>query len=187
LKGQAAFQQQVEAVGGTYTCQQVADLLDIKPDTVRKRRSKGHLIAILKGDHYVFPAFQFDQTGVVEHLPELLDILQADSPIDAVQFFLIPESDLGDSPINALMAGHFDSFGHWLGQKVGGHKAALTIHRYLPFFMDIERQWRTIPDYHVLLNHFGTQHLRRVLLPMRWMEEITPRCARCRGKRGGFR
>ena len=69
------------------------------------------------------------------------------------------------------MAAHFKTFGTWLRQKVGEHKAALTIHRYLPFFMEIERQWKTIPGYAELLEHFGAARLRRVLLPMRWFEE----------------
>lgn len=69
------------------------------------------------------------------------------------------------------MTAHFEAFGQWLGRKVGEKKAALTIHRYLLFFMDIEKQWKTIPAFSTLLAHFGTLHLRRVLLPMSWMEE----------------
>lgn len=69
------------------------------------------------------------------------------------------------------MAAHFETFGRWLRQAVGEHKGALTIHRYLLFFTDIERQWGAIPDYQVLLAHFGAAKLRQVLLPMRWMEE----------------
>lgn len=69
------------------------------------------------------------------------------------------------------MVAHFEAFGQWLGRKVGEKKAALTIHRYLQFFMDIEKQWKAIPGFSTLLAHFGTLSLRRVLLPMRWMEE----------------
>lgn len=68
------------------------------------------------------------------------------------------------------MAVHFEAFGKWLDDEVGGHKAALLINRYLPFFMEIERRWKDIPDYAALLAHFGAAKLRRVLLPMRWME-----------------
>jgi len=68
------------------------------------------------------------------------------------------------------LAQSFEAFGHWLGGKVGGHKAALAIHRYLPFFVEIGHQWGNIPSYDELLRHFGTQRLRRVLLAMRWME-----------------
>lgn len=70
------------------------------------------------------------------------------------------------------MAEHFRVFGEWLGKKVGCHKTAITLHRYFPFFLDIEKQWKTIPEYTVLLKHFGTLRLRRALLPMRWMQEV---------------
>lgn len=65
---------------------------------------------------------------------------------------------------------HFEAFGHWLMALVGVNKAALTIHRYLPFFTEVERNWKDFPEFAVLLAHFGTAKLRRVLLPMRWME-----------------
>lgn len=70
------------------------------------------------------------------------------------------------------MSSHFEAFCQWLGKEVGEHKAAITIHRYLPFFLDIEKQWRAIPDYGALLAYFGASRLRRALLPMRWMQEI---------------
>lgn len=70
------------------------------------------------------------------------------------------------------MDAHFEAFGQWLGKEVGEHKAAITLHRYLLFFLDIEKQWRAIPDYGELLAYFGALRLRRVLLPMRWMQEI---------------
>jgi hypothetical protein len=69
------------------------------------------------------------------------------------------------------MEGHFRAFGEWLGKEVGHHKAAISLKRYLSFFVEIEKQWRTIPEYAVLLKHFGTLRLRRVLLPMKWMQE----------------
>jgi hypothetical protein len=69
------------------------------------------------------------------------------------------------------MALHFSNFGEWLGGKVGILKAAITLHRYLPFFLEIEKQWKVIPDYPVLLKHFGTPGLRKVLLPMKWMQD----------------
>ncbi|WP_223905523.1 hypothetical protein [Rhodoferax lithotrophicus] len=66
---------------------------------------------------------------------------------------------------------HFSNFGAWLGEQVGIHKASITIHRYLSFFLDIEKQWQAIPEYTILLKYFGTPGLRKVLLPMRWMME----------------
>ena len=69
------------------------------------------------------------------------------------------------------MAAHFTSFGNWLSHQVGNNKAAITLQRYLPFFLDIEKQWKAIPEFLLLLKQFGTLRLRRALLPMRWMEE----------------
>jgi len=69
------------------------------------------------------------------------------------------------------MALHFSNFGGWLGENVGTHKAAITLHRYLPFFLEIEKQWQSIPEYAILLKHVGTSGLRKVLLPMKWMQE----------------
>lgn len=70
-----------------------------------------------------------------------------------------------------VMEANFRAFGEWLGKEVGDHRAAITLHRYLPFFLDVEKQWKAIPEYTVLLKHFGTLRLRRVLLPMKWMQE----------------
>ena len=78
------------------------------------------------------------------------------------------------------MAKRFADFGAWLIHKVGEHKAALTIHKYVAFFLDIEREWQEVPDYGTLLRHFSAAGLRRSLLPMRWMEEsglVTPDAA----------
>lgn len=71
-----------------------------------------------------------------------------------------------------VMAEYFMAFGQWLVAEVGGRKAALTIHRYLPFFIEIEQQWGGIPEYVPLLRRFGVAGLRRVLLPMRWIETL---------------
>lgn len=71
-----------------------------------------------------------------------------------------------------LMAEHFNDFAIWLGNRVSSHKAAITINRYVPFFKAIENEFNTIPDYHALLVHFGAEKLRKVLLPMRWLEDI---------------
>lgn len=82
-----------------------------------------------------------------------------------------------DAFTSSALTNHFQAFGTWLIENVGGHKAALTIHKYLEFFLKIERRWQEIPDYETLLEHFSAGGLRRYLLPMRWMEErglVTP-------------
>lgn len=70
-----------------------------------------------------------------------------------------------------VMRDDFDQFGRWLEGKVGAHKAALTIHRYLPFFLQMEAKWTRIPPYAKLLDHFAAEGLRRVRLPMQWLRE----------------
>jgi hypothetical protein len=65
----------------------------------------------------------------------------------------------------------FGEFGEWLLAEVGEHKAALTLHRYMPFFVEIEMRWGSIQGYASLLNHFGAEGLRRVRLPMHWLKD----------------
>lgn len=105
LKGKIAFQRQIQAAGGTYSTRDVASLLGVGTDAIRKRRTRGHLIAIPQGEHYGYPTFQFDNNGVIEHIPEVLDALQAESPVDSVQFFLTLNADLGSTPLEGLKQG----------------------------------------------------------------------------------
>lgn len=65
----------------------------------------------------------------------------------------------------------FGDFGCWLLSRVGSQKAALTIHRYLKFFQDVEERWGQFPSYSDLLQHFNAEGLRRVRLPMAWLGE----------------
>jgi len=71
---------------------------------------------------------------------------------------------------NPIMLRRFEQFGEWLLARVGSHKAALTIHKYLPFFLRIQQYWPEIPNYHELISTLGTAYLRRFLLPVRWCE-----------------
>lgn len=73
--------------------------------------------------------------------------------------------------VEARMSDLFRQFGQWLGSKVGTHKAAITIHRYLDFFREIESQWGAVPAYEVLLGRYGTLALRRKELPMRFLAQ----------------
>jgi len=70
---------------------------------------------------------------------------------------------------NPQMSAAFGDYGDWLIRTVGPHKAALLIHRHLPFFLEVERMWGDFTTYEDLLRHFGAEGLRRVRLPMRWL------------------
>lgn len=72
---------------------------------------------------------------------------------------------------NSTMQMAFGDFGAWLLLRVGGQKSALTIHRYLKFFQDVEEMWGQFPSYVELISHFGAEGLRRVRLPMAWLSE----------------
>ncbi len=74
--------------------------------------------------------------------------------------------------VTPAMREAFGEFGSWLQIKVGPHKAALTIHRYLSFFLQMEAEWKRIPTYIELLEHFTAEGLRRVRLPMQWLHEV---------------
>ena len=72
---------------------------------------------------------------------------------------------------SSALAQRFADFGAWLVKKNGRRKTALTVHRHLEFFQEIERNWDDIPGYAPLLERFGAPGLRRHLLARRWMEE----------------
>lgn len=67
----------------------------------------------------------------------------------------------------------FRAFGTWLLDQVPAQKAALAIHRYFPFFYEMEMRWNGIPIYSQLVAHFSAEGLRRVRLPMRWLLETS--------------
>jgi hypothetical protein len=70
----------------------------------------------------------------------------------------------------AAMREHFCAFSAWLHARLGVQKAALTLNQYLPFFVEIEKQWGAVPDFNSLMQRFGAAGLRRNELPVRWME-----------------
>lgn len=104
LRGQLALRHLLDQHGDTLTTSEVAQLLDITPDAVRKRSRRGGLLALPRGGHSVFPVFQFDvEAGrVLPGLDEILLLLDTDSAPAKVRFFLTPDRDLDQTPIDAL-------------------------------------------------------------------------------------
>lgn len=75
-----------------------------------------------------------------------------------------------------LFSSYFESFGMWLIDRVPPQKAALSIHRYYLFFLELEKQWPDVPTYSELVKYFTPEGLRRVRLPMEWfttMHQVT--------------
>jgi len=105
LQGQLALRRLLEEADGTCSTAEVATLLNITEDAVRKRTRKGKLLSVPHGEHSVYPAFQFDADGVVKGLEAILPLLQTDSAPAKVRFFLSADSDLGGPPIETLRTG----------------------------------------------------------------------------------
>jgi len=105
LQGHTAFHHQLHLSGGAYSTSQVADLLKISAEAVRKRVSRGKLLAIQLGDGHGFPVWQFDDGSVVQHFDEILGLLKNTRPVGAVQFFITENEVLGKTPIDALKQG----------------------------------------------------------------------------------
>lgn len=66
---------------------------------------------------------------------------------------------------------HWREFASWLKDLKGPRIAAIELNKYLPFFMDIERRWGSVPEYSELLSHYGADGLRKYLRALRWLEE----------------
>ena len=63
----------------------------------------------------------------------------------------------------------FRKYGDWLAITTGQHKAALTLHRHLSFFVKIDTHWQCLPTHVELFEKFSAEELRRVRLPIRWL------------------
>jgi len=65
----------------------------------------------------------------------------------------------------------FRHFAKWLSTHVGVHKAARTINRYLPFFVDLAAMGQGNCNADELLRYFATKGLRHYELPLRFLAE----------------
>lgn len=64
----------------------------------------------------------------------------------------------------------FGLFAEWLAQNVGNAKAAMTLVRYLPFFVESAGCWEKIPAYSKVMLHFKPKRMRRYLKVKQWLE-----------------
>ena len=108
LRGQIAFRKQITESGGAYTTKEVAELLGISPGAVRKRLERGSLLAVSLGENSSYPVWQFDDNGIVSHFSEIMAMVETNSSVGLVQFFLTCDEDLKQTPIEALKSGDPD-------------------------------------------------------------------------------
>ncbi|WP_419633688.1 helix-turn-helix domain-containing protein [Thiolapillus sp.] len=76
LEGIRRFNEMIERAGGTYTAEDVSELLGISTQAVGKRRRRNQLLAVRRGEHWAYPVWQFQGKKVVKGFKELLEELE---------------------------------------------------------------------------------------------------------------
>jgi hypothetical protein len=107
LRGIHARRQLLQAEGGAIPAAEVADILAISRQAVDKRRQAGTLLAINVGGHgYHYPAWQFEQSGVIGGLGRVLKALAHHDDWMKLAFFVNANDRLkGESPLKSLRRG----------------------------------------------------------------------------------
>lgn len=93
--------------GGVLTADAVAKRLRISRQAVNKRRDLRQLLAVQIGRRgYLYPAWQFSETGTLDGFPEVLAALGDTPGFGAMRFFLAGADRLGGRrPLDALRKG----------------------------------------------------------------------------------
>ena len=105
LRGEQALAQLLESHGGCLRPAEVAELLSLKDDAIRRHRERKRLLAVPRGKHTLYPLFQFDleKRQVWPALETLLPLLDTNSGAAQLRFLLSPDGDLdGCAPAELL-------------------------------------------------------------------------------------
>jgi hypothetical protein len=78
-RGAVLQEELLEKAGGTWGVTQVAEHLKVSRQAVDKRRRRGTLLAVEIGDSHRYPLCQFNESGVIDGLPEVLQAIQTES------------------------------------------------------------------------------------------------------------
>lgn len=111
LRGLKARDQILGAEGGTLPASRVAEHLRISRQAVDKRRRSGKLVGLDIGRHgHAYPAWQFDERGVLPGLEAILAALRVGDPWMQAAFFLSGDPRLdGDTPLDQLRRGRLEA------------------------------------------------------------------------------
>ncbi len=106
-RGTAVKQELLRRAGGGISAAGVAGGLGISRQAVDKRRARGALLAIPSGSgDYLYPACQFDSTGVLPGFGEVMKAFRVENPWTRLALLLEPSPSLrGKSAIAVLRAG----------------------------------------------------------------------------------
>lgn len=93
----------LERAGGTYDTGEVAELLGVTADEVRRRLREGRLLAYESPfGEYRFPRAQFTATGILSGIEEVLAAMNIDAAWMRIQLFM------DDDVVGALRAGRIE-------------------------------------------------------------------------------
>jgi hypothetical protein len=96
----------LSAEGGPLGVEEVANLLRVSRAAVDKRRRTGTLIGVDDGGRAIlYPGWQFSSTGSLPDLDDVLREIVIDDPWMRIEFFLSPDPELGERPLDALRSG----------------------------------------------------------------------------------
>ncbi len=124
MRGAIARRELLEQDGGILSPSNVGKLLGITRQAVGLRRSADKLLGIENGRGYVYPAWQFQDAGMVPGIEEILEILGNTDPLTKVIFFLSHDHALaGQRPIDLLLKGKIEDV-KCAARTYGHHGAA---------------------------------------------------------------
>lgn len=110
LRGILAMRQILHAEGGTFTVNQVKDLLGISRQAVDKRRKADQLLAVeLPRRGLLYPVWQFAESGTLPGLIETLGVLRPHDSWARLRFFVTRNDRLaGRRPLDLLRKGDIE-------------------------------------------------------------------------------
>lgn len=95
-KGALLKQELLREAGGAFTTSEVAQLLGISRQAVDQRARRGKLLAVPRGSgERLYPACQFDASGVLPGFGQLLAAFQVDDPWVRLSVLLDEDASLG--------------------------------------------------------------------------------------------
>lgn len=109
-RGALAQREMLAVDGPPLRVGEVAHRLGISRQAVDKRRQAARLLAVSLGARtFLYPAWQFTETGVLPGLEQVLQILGDSPPWARLRFFVSGNHRLGEErPLDALRRGHLD-------------------------------------------------------------------------------
>jgi biotin operon repressor len=111
VRGIEARKRLLEAEGGSFSSEEMAEVLHLSRQAVDKRRRANRLIGLDVGRHgYVYPSWQVTDSGTLKGLEEVLTDLKEHDSWMQIQFMLQPNSRLNDrTPLELLRKGDIAS------------------------------------------------------------------------------